>query len=59
MVELSPCKRGVVGSNPTAGSVTVAQAERALDCGSKGRGFKSLQSPHLVPITQLARVPDF
>ncbi len=38
--------------------VSVAQLVRALDCGSSGRGFESLHSPH-APVAQLDRASDF
>jgi hypothetical protein len=38
--------------------VSVAQLDRALDCGSSGRGFESLHSPH-APVAQLDRASDF
>ena len=35
-----------VGSNPTYGTVYVAQLVRVLDCESRGRGFKSHHTPN-------------
>ena len=46
VVEHRPSKPMVAGSNPVPRSmVSVAQLVRALDCGSRGRGFKSPRSP--------------
>ncbi len=43
--------------------VVVAQLVRALDCGSKGRGFESPQPPKVpdlrAPVAQLDRASDF
>ena len=36
----------VTGSIPVETTVVVAQMVRALDCGSRGHGFETHQSPH-------------
>ena len=41
--------------------VGVAQLVRALDCGSRGRGFESRHPPHFsnAPVAQLDRVTGY
>ena len=42
-----------VGSNPTYGTVYVAQLVRVLDCDSRGRGFNSHHTPKYALVVEL------